>query len=240
MDGNGRWATARGLDRTDGHAAGEAALIDTIEGASEIGLRYLTVYAFSTENWRRPTAEVSYLMNFNQDLLVRRSHELHDNNVRIRFIGRRGKEVPRRVARRIDEAVEMTKDNTGLTFTVAFNYGGRAELTDAVRSIAAADISPDAIDEATVAAHLYDATLPDVDLLIRTSGEARLSNFLLWQVAYSELVFTETLWPDFRRTHLFDAIAQYQARERRFGGLTDLEPRDARTRRPAPSTVPRG
>ena len=219
MDGNGRWAQARGLPRTEGHAAGEEALIDTVEGAADIGLRWLTVYAFSTENWRRPPAEVRFLMGFNESMLVRRSEELHEQNVRIRFVGRRDERVPRRVQARIDEAVALTAANTGLTFTVAFNYGGRAEIADAAAALVRADTSADDIDEASLAKHLYDPEMPDVDLMIRTSGENRVSNFLLWQMAYSELVFTDTLWPDFRREDLFRAIAVYQARERRFGGL---------------------
>ncbi len=219
MDGNGRWAQARGLPRTEGHAAGEEALIDTVEGAADIGLKWLTVYAFSTENWRRPPSEVRFLMSFNESLLVRRSHELHERNVRIRFVGRRDTRVPKRVQARIEEAIELTAANTGLTFTVAFNYGGRAEIVDAAAALVRAGVSADDVDEASLAKHLYDAQMPDVDLMIRTSGENRVSNFLLWQMAYSELVFTDTLWPDFRRDDLFDAVCVYQARDRRFGGL---------------------
>ncbi|WP_419945816.1 polyprenyl diphosphate synthase [Candidatus Poriferisodalis sp.] len=219
MDGNGRWAQARGLPRTEGHTAGEEALIDTVEGAADIGLQWLTVYAFSTENWRRPPAEVRFLMGFNESLLVRRSHELHERNVRIRFAGRPDARIPRRVRTRIDEAVELTAANTGLTFTVAFNYGGRAEIADAAAALMRSGVAAEEVDEAALAKHLYDAEMPDVDLLIRTSGEFRVSNFLLWQMAYSELVFTDTLWPDFRRDDLFDAICEFQARDRRFGGL---------------------
>ena len=221
MDGNGRWAQARGLKRTEGHAAGEQSLIDVIEGAVEIGLKWLTVYAFSTENWRRPRNEVRYLMEFNESMLLRRAQELHEQDVRIRFIGRRKGRVPARLLKRIDETTEMTRNNTGLNFTVAFNYGGRAEITDAVKTLIAAGTPPDAITDSTLGDFLYDPEMPDVDLMIRTSGEYRVSNFLLWQVAYSELVFTETLWPDFRRADLFSAIAEYQSRERRFGGLND-------------------
>lgn len=222
MDGNGRWAQARGLKRTEGHAAGEKALINTVEGASDIGLKWLTVYAFSTENWRRPLAEVRYLMEFNESLLVRRSQELHERGVRIRFVGRRSGRVPKRVLARMDEATELTLNNTGLNFTIAFNYGGRAEITDAVRALVVAGVKPSDIHDDTLERYLYNSEMPDVDLMIRTSGEYRVSNFLLWQVAYSELVFTETLWPDFRCHDLFAAIAQYQARERRFGGLGGL------------------
>jgi undecaprenyl diphosphate synthase len=219
MDGNGRWAQRRGLPRTEGHAAGERALFDTVEGARDIGLQWLTAWAFSTENWRRPRDEVRYLMGFNESLLVRRRDELHDNNVRVRFIGRRDWRVPQRVIRRMDETEELTRHNTGMTLTMAFNYGGRAELLDAVRALVAAGIPPDKITDRRVRDHLYAPDMPDPDLLVRTSGEYRLSNFMLWELAYSELVFTDVLWPDFRRQHLFAAIRQYQSRERRFGGV---------------------
>ncbi len=221
MDGNGRWAQARGLKRTEGHAAGEESLVDVVEGAVEIGLKWLTVYAFSTENWRRPVSEVRYLMDFNETLLTRRAHELHEQDVKIRFIGRQGNRVPNHLQERIQETEEMTRNNAGLNFTVAFNYGGRAEITDAVRALVTAGISGADVTDESLASYLYEPAMPDVDLMIRTSGEYRVSNFLLWQVAYSELVFTETLWPDFRRADLFTAIAEYQSRERRFGGLND-------------------
>jgi undecaprenyl diphosphate synthase len=219
MDGNGRWAQRRGLPRTEGHAAGEQALFDAVEGALDIGLRWLTAWAFSTENWRRPADEVRYLMGFNEALLVRRRDELHDKNVRVRFIGRRDWRVPRRVLRRMDETVELTRRNTGLTLTMAFNYGGRAEILDAVRELVASGTPADKITEKRVRDHLYAPDMPDPDLVVRTSGEFRLSNFMLWELAYSELVFTDVLWPDFRREHLFHAILEYQNRERRFGGV---------------------
>jgi undecaprenyl diphosphate synthase len=219
MDGNGRWAERRGLPRTEGHAAGEQALFDTVEGALDIGLRWLTAWAFSTENWRRPADEVRYLMGFNEALLVRRRDELHDKNVRVRFIGRRDWRVPRRVLRRMDETVELTRRNTGLTLTMAFNYGGRAEILDAVRDLVASGTPAGKITEKRMRDHLYAPDMPDPDLVVRTSGEFRLSNFMLWELAYSELVFTDVLWPDFRREHLFDAIREYQSRERRFGGV---------------------
>lgn len=221
MDGNGRWAQRRGLKRTDGHAAGEEALMDTVDGALELGSRWLTVYAFSTENWRRPVDEVRFLMRFNESLLVRRRDELHEKDVRIRFIGRRDWRVPKRLIRRIDESVELTRRNRTLTLTIAFNYGGRAELVDAVRSIVAEGIPAEKIDERTIAKRLYAPDMPDPELLVRTSGEYRLSNYLMWEAAYSELVFTDVLWPDFRREHLFEAVREYQARDRRFGGLSD-------------------
>jgi undecaprenyl diphosphate synthase len=219
MDGNGRWAERRGLPRTEGHAAGETALFDTVEGALDIGVGWLTAWAFSTENWRRPPDEVRYLMGFNESLLVRRRDELHAKNVRVRFIGRRDWRVPRRVLRRMDETVALTRDNTGLTLTMAFNYGGRAEIVDAVRSLVASGTPPEKITEKRVRDHLYAPDMPEPDLVVRTSGEYRLSNFMLWELAYSELVFTDVLWPDFRREHLFDAIRQFQNRDRRFGGV---------------------
>ncbi|MEM8904933.1 MAG: polyprenyl diphosphate synthase [Actinomycetota bacterium] len=219
MDGNGRWAQRRGLKRTDGHAAGEEALFDAVEGALELGIEWLTVYAFSTENWRRPKDEVKYLMGFNESLLVRRSEELHDLGVRVRFIGRRNWRVPKRLMRRMDESIELTRDNSKLTFTIAFNYGGRAEIVDAVRSLVAEGAGPDEITDKAISARMYDPEMPEPDLMVRTSGEYRISNFLLWELAYSELVFTETLWPDFRREHLADAVREYQARDRRFGGV---------------------
>ncbi len=221
MDGNGRWAQQRGLKRTEGHAAGEDALFDTVEGALELGLDHFTVYAFSTENWSRPVDEVRYLMGFNEGILMRHTDELDEKGVRIRFLGRRDWRVPKRILRRIDESTEQTKNNTRMTFNVAFNYGGRAEIVDAVKAIAASGIKPDKINEKTIRAHLYAPDLPDPDLVVRTSGEYRISNFLLWELAYSELIFTDVLWPDFRREHLFDAVREFQARERRFGGVQE-------------------
>lgn len=219
MDGNGRWARARGLPRTEGHRVGEEALFDVVEGALEIGVGWLTVFAFSTENWRRPPEEVRFLLGFNEDILLRRRDELHERGVRIRFIGRRDRRVPRRLLRRMDDAVDLTRSNAKMTFTVAFNYGGRAEIVDAVRAIVASGRSASRITERTVARHLYDPEMPDPDLMIRTSGECRTSNFLLWELAYSELYFTDVAWPDFRREHLFEAIRSYQDRERRFGDI---------------------
>ncbi len=220
MDGNGRWAQQRGLKRTDGHAAGEEALLDAVNGCLDIGVEWFTVYAFSTENWRRPKDEVAYLMHFNESLLLRRRDELHAKDVRMRFIGRRGWRVPKRVLRRMDESLELTKDNRRMTLTIAFDYGGRAEIVDAVKAIVEAGIPADKITDKVLARHLYDPDMPDPDLMIRTSGEHRLSNYLLWQLAYSELTFPDVLWPDFRREHLFDAVREYQERVRRFGGLT--------------------
>jgi undecaprenyl diphosphate synthase len=217
MDGNGRWASQRGLPRTEGHAAGEEALLDTVNGGLDIGVRWLTMFAFSTENWRRPRDEVRYLMGFNESLLVRRRDELHDKGVRIRFAGRRDWRVPRRVIKRMDESVALTEGNRRMTLTMAFNYGGRAEIVDAVRALVVEGVVANKIDERAIRSHLYYPDQPDPDLVIRTSGEYRISNFLLWQLAYSELVFTDVLWPDFRRANLFEAVIEYQRRERRYG-----------------------
>jgi undecaprenyl diphosphate synthase len=220
MDGNGRWAEARGLPRTDGHRKGEDALFEAVEGALELSVRWLTVYAFSTENWRRPPDEVRFLVNFNEDILVRRRDELHEKGVRIRFAGRRDWRVPRRIIRRMDESIALTEKNRRMTLTIAFNYGGRAEIVDAVRDLVADRVPAKKIDERAIRSRLYDPEMPDPDLVIRTSGEYRISNFLLWELAYSELVFTDTLWPDFTREHLYDAVREFQGRDRRFGGTT--------------------
>ena len=220
MDGNGRWAEARGLPRTDGHRRGEDALFEAVEGALELGVTWLTVYAFSTENWRRPPDEVRFLVNFNEDILIRRRGELHERGVRIRFIGRRDWRVPRRIVRRMDETTTMTEKNRRMTLTIAFNYGGRAEIVDAVRDIVADKVPANKVDERAIRTRLYDPEMPDPDVVIRTSGEYRISNFLLWELAYSELVFTDTLWPDFTREHLYDAVREYQQRDRRFGGTS--------------------
>jgi undecaprenyl diphosphate synthase len=223
MDGNGRWAQQRGLPRTDGHGAGEEALFDTVKGGVEVGLRWMTVYAFSTENWRRPAGEVLYLMNFNRGILRRHRDELNDMNVRIRFMGLRNWRVPRSVLKEIEISEELTRNNTGMTLTIAFNYGGRAEIVDAVRQIVrdhdAGDLRIEKINEAAIAERLYDAEMPDPDLLIRTSGEQRISNFLLWRAAYAELWFTPIFWPDFNREVMFEAIRDFQKRSRRFGAV---------------------
>ncbi|HYT30391.1 MAG TPA: polyprenyl diphosphate synthase [Actinomycetota bacterium] len=225
MDGNGRWAKQRALPRTEGHAAGEEALFDTVEGALDIGLNWLTVFAFSTENWRRPPSEVRYLMNFNRGLLRRRRDELHERGARIQFAGRLDWRVPRSVVREMDVARELTKHNTKMTLTIAFNYGGRVEIVDAVKRLLddhdkgrlkGERISPDSISS-----RLYHPDMPDPDLVIRTGGEMRISNFLLWQAAYAELWFTPVYWPDFSREHLYEAIRDYQKRDRRFGRIEE-------------------
>lgn len=207
MDGNGRWAEQRGLHRSQGHEAGERALFDVVEGAIEAGIRYLSVYAFSTENWSRPPDEVEFLLNFNRVLLRQRRDHLNERGVHIRRIGRR-EGVPQGVLDEFDAADAATSHQDRMDLLVCFNYGGRAELEDA----AAAGSIPQ---------NLYAPDVPDVDLLIRTSGERRLSNFLLWQSAYAELYFTETLWPDFKREALFEALRDYAGRARRFGGLSE-------------------
>jgi undecaprenyl diphosphate synthase len=219
MDGNGRWAQRRGLPRTDGHGAGEEALVDTTYGALALGVKALTVYAFSTENWRRPVDEVRYLMNFNRSLLERRQHELNDVGIRIVFSGRRDWRVPKGVLKRMDEASELTKNNTAMTLNIAFNYGGRAEIIDAVKQLIDEGVPARKIDDKAIAERLYHPELPDPDLIVRTSGEYRTSNFLMWEGAYAELVFTDVLWPDFRREDLYEAVAEFQRRERRFGGV---------------------
>ena len=223
MDGNGRWAQRRGLPRTEGHGAGEEALMDVVWGALDAGIRWITVYAFSTENWKRPVDEVRYLMGFNERLLMTRRDELNAKNVRVQFLGRRDWRVPKRVLRRMDETHELTRNNTAMTLSMAFNYGGRAEIVDAVRQIVASGVAADKVDEKLIRRHLYDPKMPDPELMVRTSGEYRTSNFLMWELAYSELVFTEVLWPDFRRGDLYAAIDEYQRRDRRFGGLSDTD-----------------
>jgi undecaprenyl diphosphate synthase len=226
LDGNGRWANARGLPRTAGHAAGEAALFDTVEGALEIGIEWLTAFTFSTENWTRSEEEVEFLMWFNEDLLTRRRDDLYAQGVRMLFAGDMGDpRIPDRNRKHMAEAAEMTASNTRLNLVFAFNYGSRREIVDAARSIAArvvaGEVDVDEIDEGLLGRSLYIPDMPDVDLIIRSSGEHRLSNFLLWQSAYAEFSFPGILWPDFDRHGLLDAVIDYQGRERRFGGAEE-------------------
>jgi len=222
LDGNGRWAEQRGLHRTAGHAAGEKALFDAIQGALDLGIEWLTVYTFSTENWARSEEEVAFLMHFNQDLLLRRRDDLHADGVRIYFIGDLADpRIPEPNKARMRDAEELTAKNQRLHLVFAFNYGSRLEIADAARRMASdvlsGGLAPDAIDVQTVASYLYVPGMLDVDLVIRTSGEHRLSNFLLWQAAYAEFVFPEVLFPDFTPAHLVECIAEYQRRKRRFG-----------------------
>ncbi len=226
MDGNGRWARQRGLPRTKGHEAGEEALYDVAVGALEIGLSHLTVYAFSTENWKRPSSEVRFLLNFNRTLLRRRRDELHERNVRVRFLGRReGWRIPKSVLRDMEEAERLTRHNSAMTFTIAFNYGGQTEIVDAFRRLLAehdaGKLKGQRLGTHSISSRLYHPEMPDPDLLIRTGGEMRISNFLLWQAAYAELWFTPVYWPDFNREHLYEAIRDYQKRDRRFGRVED-------------------
>jgi len=220
MDGNGRWAQQRGLPRTAGHEAGESSLFDVVEGAIEIGVKAISAYAFSTENWSRSADEVKFLMGFNRDVIRRRRDEMHELGVRVRWAGRAPR-LWRSVIKELQVAEELTRDNDVLTLTMCVNYGGRAELADAARSIAqevaAGRLRADKVDEKVLARHLYVPDLADADLVWRSSGEQRLSNFMLWQAAYAEMVFTDTLWPDVDRRHLWEAIETYAGRTRRFG-----------------------
>ena len=221
MDGNGRWAKQRGLPRTAGHEAGEAALFDVVEGAIEFGVKELSAYAFSTENWRRSPEEVRFLMGFNRDVIRRRRDQMNEMGVRIRWVGR-SKRLWSSVVNELEEAEELTAKNKTLTLNMCVNYGGRAEIVDAVSAIAqqVADgrIDPKKVTEKTIKKYLDEPDMPDVDLFVRSSGEQRLSNFLLWQSAYSEFVFLPTLWPDFDRRHLWHACEIYASRDRRYGG----------------------
>ena len=219
MDGNGRWAQRRNLPRTEGHLRGEEALFECVEGALELGISWLTVFGFSTENWNRPKNEVQFLINFNRETIRKRRDELHERNVKIEFIGREDWRMPKGLLQDMNDARELTKHNKAMTFTVAFNYGGRAELIDAFRAMTADGLSPKQITEKKIGQYLYGKKMPEPDLIIRTSGEQRLSNFLLWQSAYSEFLFLDTFWPDFTRTTLHKAVAEYQIRSRRFGAL---------------------
>jgi undecaprenyl diphosphate synthase len=222
MDGNGRWATGRGLPRVAGHREGVKAARGVVRAAGQLGLRYLTLYAFSTENWNRPEEEVSTLMKLLEESIYRELPELMERNVRLQVIGRRGG-VPHPVRRGIERVVEETRHNSGLTLVMAFNYGGRDELVDAFQALAqrvsAGELRPEEVTEAEIGRALYTADIPDPDLLIRTSGEMRVSNFLLWQIAYTEFWVTPTLWPDFGATELYRAVGEFQGRTRRFGGV---------------------
>jgi len=225
MDGNGRWAQARGLPRVEGHRAGVDSVRDTVEAAGQLELGALTLYAFSVENWKRPRFEVWTLMNLLKEYVRRELDTLVDNGVRLSVLGR-WRELDPSVVRELERALEATRDGAGMRLNIALNYSGRCEIVDACRRIVAdwaAGKGAD-IDEDTLGRYLYTAGQPDPDLLIRTSGEMRVSNFLLWQIAYAEIWTTEVLWPDFRRHHLFEALLDYQARERRYGGVSPGQP----------------
>lgn len=216
MDGNGRWARARGLPRLAGHRAGTENIRRVLEACVEYGVKVLTIYAFSTENWGRPEAEVKGLMNILEEVIQREVRNLHKNGVQLRHVGRL-EGISERLQRQVRQAIELTKNNERLILNVAFNYGGRAEILDAVRRIVEEGIDPEGLDEELFSRYLYTAGLPDPDLIIRTAGEVRLSNFLVWQAAYAEYYATPTYWPDFGKKELYKALRVYNQRERRFG-----------------------
>ena len=224
MDGNGRWAKQKGLLRALGHEEGTQAVRDVVEGSAELGIKHLTLYAFSTENWNRPKREVDTLMRLLVSSLKKEIKTLQKNDIRLNAIGNL-ENLPKKAQRELDEVIEKTRNNSRMVLTLALSYGSREELVHVVRELSKKvkneEISPDAIDESIINQHLYTRNLPDVDLLIRTSGEQRISNFLLWQIAYAELYFTNILWPDFRRENLYEAIYNYQTRERRFGKTSE-------------------
>jgi len=220
MDGNGRWAERRGMSRVEGHRAGKEAVTAVVRAAAELGIEVLTLYAFSIENWNRPQSEVTELMRLAERYLEEELPEVMTNDIQVRAIGRLDR-LPPRVRSRIEHAVETTRDNGALKLVFALSYGGRAEIVDAARRLARdaehGRVDPDAIDEKVFSSYLYDPELPDPDLLIRTGGESRVSNFLLWQIAYAEIYVSELMWPDFRAEHLIEALRDFQGRERRFG-----------------------
>ncbi|MER7847376.1 polyprenyl diphosphate synthase [Kitasatospora sp. NPDC096077] len=220
MDGNGRWAAQRDLPRTSGHSAAEATVIDVIEAARAAGVRWLSLYAFSTENWSRPGAEVDYLLRLVRRVVRKHAPLLHARGIRCRFLGNTDPRIPAGLARDFADLTLLTSRNQGMTLTVAFDHGGRRDIVEAARSLIRSGAAPDAVDEDAFAAHLPFPDTPDVDLVIRTSGEQRISNFMLWQVAYAEWVFPPVLWPDFRAAHFLECLDTYQRRQRRFGGVS--------------------
>ncbi len=221
MDGNGRWAKQRGVTRAEGHEAGAESVRETVEGCREMGIEVLTLYAFSTENWRRSRIEVSALFRLLSKYVKKELENIHKEDIRVSIMGRM-EGLPKKVVKDLEYSMERTANNRSMILNVAINYGGRGEISDAARAIASevqrGELELDAIDEACLARHLYRPALPDPDLLVRTSGEMRISNFMLWQLSYTEIVMMKTLWPDFRKPHLHEAIAEYQQRQRRFGG----------------------
>ncbi len=218
MDGNGRWARERNLPRVAGHRAGIKSVRETVEMAARLEIEVLTLYAFSRENWKRPRSEVSTLMSLLREYLKKELHTLQENDIKFRVIGRM-EELPESARVELSRALEATSGNCGMEFNIALSYGGRTEIVDACKAMIRKGLPVESIDDEQIANHLYTAGQPDPDLLIRTSGEMRISNFLLWQIAYAEIWVTDTLWPDFRRRHFFQAILDYQRRERRYGGL---------------------
>jgi undecaprenyl diphosphate synthase len=225
MDGNGRWAQQRGLSRVDGHNAGSASVREVVEASARLGVKVLTLYAFSRENWKRPRLEVGQLWRLLREYLGKEDRLLVENDIRLRVIGRR-EGIPRPVLRELERVEEMTRTNVRMTLVVALNYGGRSEIVDAVRRIMEEGrLGPGDLDEKQFAARLYTEGLPDPDLLVRTSGELRVSNFLLWQIAYTEIYVTPVLLPDFRKRHLLEAVLEYQKRDRRFGDIRAETPR---------------
>jgi undecaprenyl diphosphate synthase len=231
MDGNGRWAKSRGLPRVEGHRAGVAAVRDVIEVAAQLGIEVLTLYAFSVENWKRPRYEVWALMNLLKDYLRRELPQLVDHGIRLQLVGR-WRELDPSVVAQLEKALEATADGRGMQLNIALNYSGRCEIVDACRDIVAdwAGGERVEIDEETIGRYLYTSGQPDPDLLIRSSGEQRVSNFLLWQIAYAEIWMTDTLWPDFRRRHFMEAIVDFQARNRRFGAVPAADEESAADR----------
>ena len=219
MDGNGRWAAQRHLPRVEGHRAGIESVREVVEGSARLGIKVLTLYAFSVENWKRPVTEVSTLMSLLKRYLRLELNTLLRNDIRFRVIGREDELAPD-IRAELKLAEEKTAGNGGMLFNIALNYGGRAEIVEAARRLMASGVAPEDIDEQRFADFLYTAGQPDPDLLIRTSGEMRISNFLLWQIAYAEIWVTDTLWPDFRKLHLLEAVLAYQKRDRRYGGIT--------------------
>ena len=226
MDGNGRWAKERGLPRTEGHKVGESVVLDVLKGCIELGVKNLSLYAFSTENWKRSPDEVRFLMNFNRDVIHRRRDEMNEMGIRIRWAGRMPK-LWKSVVQELQIAEEMTRDNDAMTLYMCVNYGGRAEIADAAAALAAdvasGRLDPKKVNEKTLAKYMYHPDMPDVDLFIRPSGEQRTSNFLLWQSAYAEMVFQDVLWPDFDRRDLWRACEEFASRDRRYGGALPNE-----------------
>ncbi|MYV43607.1 di-trans,poly-cis-decaprenylcistransferase [Streptomyces sp. SID1328] len=219
MDGNGRWATQRSLPRTSGHRAAEATVIDVIEAARTAGVEWLTLYAFSTENWRRPDEEVDFLLRLVRRVVRKHAALLHARGIRCRFLGMTDSRIPAPLARDFADLMTLTGANRGMTLTVAFDHGGRGDIVEAARSLIRSGLPAEGVDEEVFAAHLPFPDTPDVDLVIRTSGEQRISNFMLWQVAYAEWIFPPVLWPDFRAPHFVQCVHAYRQRDRRFGGV---------------------